>query len=93
MLPNKDPAESVIVEFDFTGELTTPSIAVVSVVTESGHDPGPESILQGSPQIIGAKVYQRLNGGVQDVDYHLRCEATQGDDVRVLADTLPVRIA
>lgn len=92
-LPEKDPAESVVVEFAFDGELTAPASAVVSVTPINGADPASASMLDGALQIVGASVLQRISAGVDRLNYTLRCEATQGDDVRVRAAVLPVRTA
>lgn len=93
LLPEKDPAESVVVEFDFYGELTAPTIATLSVTPINGADPAAASMLDGSYQISGASVLQRIKLGVDKLNYKLRCEAAQGGDVRVRAAILPVRQA
>lgn len=94
-LPDTDPAENPVVEFDFSGELDAVDAAVVSVVVERGRDADPAALLEGPPQIDGVRVYQRIasSAAVPGVDYRLRCEATHGTDLRVRAGILPVRTA
>lgn len=93
LLPQKDPAESRLVEFDFAGDLAAPASAVVSVTVIDGTDAAASSMLDGSPVIAGTVVSQRVKLGVDRNNYKLRCEATQGVDVAVRAAILPVRVA
>lgn len=93
ILPDKDPAESVVVEFAFDGELAAIDSAVVAVTLAAGTDAAPAALLDGLPQIQGASVLQRISGGVADANYRLHCTATHGEDVRVRAGVLPVRAA
>ncbi len=92
MMPIKDPSESVVVEFDFGGELSTITSATVAASVQSGTaDPNPSAILYGGVQLDGNKVLQRISGGVSGTTYKLRCEATDGLDVILRADLLPVK--
>lgn len=93
LLPQKDPAESRLVEFDFAGDLAAPASAVVSVTVINGTDPAVASMLDGNPVISGTVVSQRVQLGVDKSNYKLRCEATQGVNVAVRAAILPVRTA
>ncbi len=93
MLPDKDPAESVVLQFEFDGELVAIDSAVVTVALQNGADPAMAAMLDGALQIQGTSVLQRVSAGVDLVNYKLRCEATHGDDVRVRAAILPVRAA
>jgi hypothetical protein len=88
-----DPAENPIVDFDFTGELTAPASAVITVTPIDAVDPDAASMLIGSPQFSGASVLQRVKPNLAGVDYHLHCAATQGEETRVLAGIMPVRTA
>ncbi len=91
--PNpKTPAESVVVEFDFSAELDTITSATMSI-RAIGTDPLASSVLVGAHQLNGASVLQRVGGGVNRVDYEIICIATYGSDVRELAGTLRVRSA
>lgn len=92
-LPETDPAENPIVEFDFEGELTAPESAVITVTPVNGADPDAASMLIGSAQFAGSSVYQRVQPNVAGLNYKLRCKATQGDDVRVRVGILPARTA
>lgn len=91
MLPSKDPSESVVVKFDFSGELLSVDQAQVSVSAYRGTDPNPASILLGSPQLDGPAVLQRIQGGLSGVSYNLRCIGQGGADVIVRSDLLPVK--
>ncbi len=94
MMPVKDPAESVVVEFDFSVELDAVDDAAAAVSVDSGGaDAAVAAMLVGAPQISGASVYQRVSAGVAGVNYKLRCVATRGDAVIVRAAILPVRVA
>ncbi len=93
ILEETDPDENPIVEFDFTGELTAPESAVISVTPINGDDPDAASMLVGSAQFSGASVFQRVKPNLSGINYKLRCKATQGDEVRVRAAILPVRDA
>lgn len=86
----KDPDEDVTVEFDFV-DFGTPSAPDIEIGVIAGADATPEAIRLGSPSIIGTKVYQRITGGIDEVEYELRCFGAIGQD-RVLIDAiLPIR--
>lgn len=91
MLPDKDPAESIVLEFNFAGELSAVDSATVAISVNAGRDGGASTMPQGAPQIAGTSVFQRVSLGVAAVDYSVRCVATRGADVRVRKDVLPVR--
>lgn len=99
-LPDKAPAESVVVSFDFSAEasaVSTPSVtcSVKWAAAVTTADPSPASVLQGAPQISGtnpAVVLQRVQGGLHRNDYLLSCVALDaaGNTLMVSA-VLPVR--
>lgn len=90
----KTPAESVVIEFDFSAELDTVTSATMTIrALGVGADPLAAQVLVGAHQLNGASVLQRVGGGVNRVDYEINCIATHGDDVRELAGTLSVRPA
>ena len=92
MTPIKNPSESVVIKFDFTGEMTSIASAVVTIAVHGGRtDPGVGSMLQGVPTIIGTEVLQRVQGGLEGLSYRLKCVATSGLDVIVRTDIMPVR--
>lgn len=92
MTPIKDPAESIVVEFDFSSEIAAVSSASVAVaIYGSGTDPDAATVLDGAAQISGTSVYQRVQNGVHGVDYALRCLATSGSDILLRSDVMPVR--
>lgn len=92
MLSIKDPVETITVTFDFsliTASVSSP--AVTSTVASGGADATPAAILSGSPQTSGAKVLQKIIGGLAGTNYDLRCTATAADgSVYLLADVLPI---
>ena len=93
-LDNKDPAEKVVVTFDFSALATTVSTPVVSAESAGGtNDPTPSAILSGSPNVSGAQVLQLVVGGVPGADYKLKCQVDDGAERFVVADTLQVRSA
>lgn len=92
-LPDTDPEENPIVEFDFEGELSAPASAVITVTPVNGADPDAASMLIGSPQFSGSSVYQRVKPNIAGLNYKIRCKATQGEDVRVRVGILPARTA
>lgn len=93
VLPEKDPRESVVVEFPFAGELSAPASPTLTITAINGSDPAIANMLEGAAQISGTSVLQRVNAGVDDISYKLRCEASQGSDIRVRTAVLPVKTA
>ena len=86
----KDPAEEFAVAFDFSSELSAITSATVTVITQRGTDETPSAVLNGDPQINGTTVRQRIRGGLHKVTYKFRCEATDGTEVWVITQGLPV---
>ena len=94
---SKDPAEQVVLAFDFSGEasaLTSPSVVIEH---DSGDaDSNPPAMLSGMAQVDSgsAKVLQKVVGGIDGANYVLRCTATDESGlVRVRAGLLAVRKA
>lgn len=88
---DKDPADVITVEFDF-GELAdSVSAPTVSITVLAGADPDAATMLDGSPNTIGAKVFQRIRNGVAGVDYALQCLAYNSADRYSIEAILPVR--
>ena len=92
MIEPKDPAEKYAVEFNFSAVLSSVTGATVTADVVGGTDATPSAIIDGDPQVTGAKVYQRIKGGVAGCIYKLRCEATDGTSIYAVTDTLPVRV-
>lgn len=88
----KDPAETYPIEFNFSAVLSSVTSATVTASVVGGVDESPEAVLSGDPQVTGAKVYQRVTGGLAGCIYKLRCEATDGTNIYAATDTLPVRV-
>lgn len=90
----KDPYENPVLEFDFAGELESISgTPVITVTTINSIDPDAISILSGALQISGMKVLQRVDNGLNLVNYKFVCKATDGVNKRVRTGILPVRTA
>ena len=86
----KDPAEEFAVKFDFSSELSAITSATVTVITQRGTDETPEDVLDGVAQVDGTTVLQRIKGGTHKCTYKFRCEATDGTEVWVITQGLPV---
>lgn len=94
ILPAKDPAEELIIPFDFSSEIGAATInsVAVTIAVESGTDAAVGSMLNGAATISGADALQSVKLGVNGVNYALRCLATLSDGQKILrAATLPVR--
>lgn len=80
--------------FDFSTVLgSTETINSASMVVQvvDGTDPTPSAILVGSPSISGARVAQRISGGLDQVTYRLELSATTSlSNVYTLVADLPV---
>ncbi len=94
MMQSKDPSESVVLEFDFSGELASISGATVTAaIAGNGADPDIAYVVDGAAQISGTSVLQRMSAGVAGLNYRMRCEATDGSNIIVRSDIVPVRAA
>lgn len=94
--PAKDPDEVLVAAFDFTTEVNTGetiSAAIVDCSVVSGVDANPSAVLTGAAVVSAGVVLQPFGGGLEGVNYALRCEATltPTNRVLVLAANLPVR--
>jgi hypothetical protein len=94
-LPNKDPAEIITLEFDFSALAASITNPVVSIyATEGKDDAAATSMLSGSPTVSGAEVRQKVVGGQHGTVYTLRCVADAPDGSRyVIPGRLPVETA
>lgn len=91
-LDEKAPVENPVVTFDFTGELgPITGTPVITVTPINGADPGAMAMLSGAFQISGSTVLQRVVNGLDNINYKLYCEASDGVNIRVRAAVLPVR--
>jgi phage gp36-like protein len=91
---DKDPGDSIVVEFDFSASATgltgTPTIAVQ--VSDALADPTPADILSGTVTVVGTTVRQRIVGGITGLDYFLQCTAVSSNgDTLTIESILPVR--
>ena len=87
---SKDPAEKFAVSFDFSSEMSAITSATVTIETMRGTDETPSDVLDGAPQISGTTVLQRIKDGEHKATYKFRCEATDGTEVWVITQALPV---
>lgn len=89
---DKDPADSITVEFDFSAEFTalvgTPTVQVTLI---EGTDASPSAILLGGVTVEGAIARQRIQGGVSGALYGLQCTGTNGTNTATIEALLPVR--
>lgn len=91
---DKDPAERVLIAFDFGRNMTavtgTPSVTIARL--SGAADDNPSAMLDGSPTISGAKVLQWIEGGTDGTRYLIGCQAEDADgQVLVEAGTMLVR--
>lgn len=78
-LPDKDPAEVIVVAFDFAPELDpgeSISAAQVTAAVRGGADASPSNILSGALSIVSPQVLQKVAASVDAVVYLLRCAGT-----------------
>lgn len=91
----KDPAEVVVLEFDFSAELGAESITgqpTWGCATVKGLDANPGGVLYGAPTVTGQAVRQTVRAGLDLCDYKMRTEIdTSGGRHLVMVGVLPVR--
>ena len=96
----KDPAESVVLTFDFSpglasGETLTGTITV-DVSMALGTDATPTALLNGAASFDASntRVLQPVKAGVQDANYLLKvtCATTNPKKVLAIAAILPIRV-
>lgn len=90
VLDNKEPGESVVLEFDFASDLDAIDTVTLEVSAVNGTDLDAQAVKDGIHQILGAKVLQRMSGGIDRSAYKFKCKATRGQDKRVLTSIVPV---
>lgn len=77
----KDPGESVVLEFDFSSELSAiDSVALTATIYGDGTDPALGTFFDGASQISGKKVFQRISAGVRGIAYKVKAIGTHGSD-------------
>jgi len=95
----KDPAESVVLTFDFAlglavGE-TLLAVATVTCLVAFGTDATPAAVLTGSKSIdaTNTKVLVGVTGGLDQTDYDIKVRVTTSTSGKILtlAGILPVR--
>jgi phage gp36-like protein len=88
---DKDPGDIVTLSFDFSADAEAVTAPTISVTVLLGTDADPSMILVGAPTIEGAMVRQRVQNGLNGVDYGLQCFASNGSDRYSIEAILPVR--
>ena len=92
-LDPKDAAERYAIEFQYSATMAAITSAAVTAQLLAGTDATPDNLLDGTPQISGTSVYQRVKSGVSGCTYKLRCTATDsgaGNETYVLTASLGV---
>ena len=92
--PAKYPQERIVCEFDFTSELPVGDVVEATeftLTTVLGTDSAPEALLHGAALVKGARIFQKLQGGLADSSYRVTCQiSTQSGRILVLSRVLPV---
>lgn len=92
--PQKDPAEDIVLTFDFSAELNAGEAIAGAAVAQNvqyGPDTTPGQLVCGSPSIVGAQVLLTASAGLPLVRYQVSVTATLNSGrILVLAGTLPV---
>jgi hypothetical protein len=96
--PELDPHEKRVLTFKFGADLAageTLATPTVIVTARMGRDSAAQSIVHGSPQIVGTDVLIEVTSMLAPVDYHIliECTTSNATKVLVLAGLLPVRNA
>ena len=92
-LPPKDPAEKVVITFDFTDILTPISSPVVSIFEKGTATDLYSTMGVGVFQLTGNTVLQLIQGGTSGKQYDIRCQVdilSTGERF-VVKDTLSVK--
>lgn len=90
----KDPEEVVALGWDFGALTDAGTSPVVTIALHSGtSEADPAGMLTGSPAIVGTKVLQRVDEGVDTCTYNVRFEINDADgNLYVREGVLPVRV-
>ena len=91
----KDPEESVLMEFDFSDAAASVSLIECKAEAVRNVDDNANAILDADAvdnSVNGAKVFQRIHGGLDKVNYGVECKVlTDTGDILLLAAIVPVR--
>lgn len=97
LLSAKYDSEEVVITMDFSPSLvageTLTGTPTVTVTVNSGTDPLPNDVLNGSPSILGANQVQvPVKGGVKNCSYLIKatCNTNNADKVLEIAAILPI---
>lgn len=89
---SKDPAEAIVMTFDFAKLIASIDSVVISISVAKGVDPDVATMLLGSAQITGTEVKQIIRNGVADAIYLIRMDASLGSETYAEAVYLPVEV-
>ena len=93
LLPDKDPEEVLVIDFQFDHELDpleTLQSAIVTIYTYVGSDPNPSAMLVNALVMDTTSVHQSVGGGVNGTVYKLKCLAvTSGGKTLIRKCLLP----
>jgi len=78
-LDSKLVGDKYAIEFKFNEHLSSIDIASCTVELIAGKDDDYTALLNGSPQIVGTSVYQRIKSGVSECTYLITCRANLGE--------------
>lgn len=93
LFDTKHPSENFAIGVDFSAHATSIVSATVAIEVASGTDASPSAMLSGSPQIHGARVAQRIIGGLAGVTYRVRITANDAaGNIWVFERFLPVGV-
>ena len=91
----KDPAETIVLTFDFTdgiGDAVISSLDAPTLTVLNGADPDVATMFTGAAAISGSTGKQSVGNGVAGVDYKARIRAVLSDGRKLVrAITLRVR--
>jgi hypothetical protein len=96
--PTKNPAEKVILTFDFSSDLSgaelltgTPTVAITSVFSA---DPSPTAVLNGAASLdaTSAQVYQGVKGGVDGTSYFIEVTSATSNASKILVRTATLMV-
>lgn len=88
-LPNKAPAEKLVLTYDFTNELAADEFltgeVTVSITLLRGVDANPGAMRNGEPQVETKRVLLPIKGGLNNCIYQVEVVAVTNNPRKVLA--------
>lgn len=88
-LPDKAPAEKVVITFDFNNELAADEFLTgevnVNITLLRGVDANPAAMRNGEPQVENKRVLLPIKGGLNNCMYQVEVVAVTNNPLKVLA--------